>query len=48
MAKIYHLAVRYLGARDVGENDPKKNSELALGRRCAELLAIQVSGCKKP
>ena len=48
MAKIYHLAVRYLGARDVGENDPKKNSELALGRTCAELLAIQVSGCKEP
>jgi hypothetical protein len=25
MAKIYHLAVRYLGTRDVGKNDPKSN-----------------------
>jgi hypothetical protein len=48
MAKIYHLAVRYLGARDVGENDPKSNTELALDRTCAELLAIQAPGCKEP
>ena len=26
MAKIYHLAVRYLDARDVSENDPETNS----------------------
>lgn len=48
MAKIYHLAVRYLGARDVSENDPKSNSELILSRKCAQLLAIQASGCQKP
>jgi hypothetical protein len=48
MAKIYHLAVRYLGASDLSENDPKNNSELALGRTCAEILAIQASGCKEP
>ena len=48
MAKIYHFAVRHLGARDVGENDPKSNSELALGRMCAQLLAIQASACKEP
>ena len=47
MAKIYHLAVRHLGARDVGENDPKSNSELTLGRNCAQLLAIQASSCKE-
>jgi len=47
MAKIYHLAVRYFGAFDMGENDPKSNSELILGRKCAQLLAIQVSGCKE-
>ena len=48
MAKIYHLAVRYLGARDVGENDSNSNSKLALGRKCTELLAIQASGCEEP
>lgn len=28
IAKLYHLAVRYLGARNIKENDPKKNSQL--------------------
>jgi len=48
MARIYHLAVRYLGASDVGENNPESNSELALDRTCAQLLASQAEGCNEP
>ena len=30
IAKIYHLAVRFFGARDIEQDDPKNNSELRL------------------
>jgi Protein of unknown function (DUF1353) len=41
VAKIYHLAVRYLGASDVGEIEPKSKTNLKLDTKCTEFLANQ-------
>ncbi|MCX7097841.1 MAG: DUF1353 domain-containing protein [Methylococcales bacterium] len=47
IATLYRLAVRYFGAREVKENDPKANSQLQLVANCASLLAI-TAACQLP